>query len=200
MNIQRKVTTRKQHMPIAISRARPSTRRRSWRFGMRSTSLVGSALSLDQRETVVETAGHRSRLVAQLVAVDVNDLVELRVLGRPPHERPCLQIVHLRPADRDDIDRAGLRAARGDAPCPRSRGSSGRSGRRCGRGPAARDRRGIHQKPAATGRAVPYCHAPRRRHTADDGMSRSPSGPSSPSIRLSARSPAPAASRWSSER
>ncbi len=39
----------------------------------------------------------------QLVAIDVNDLIELSIFGMATHERMPLEVVHLWPADRHDV-------------------------------------------------------------------------------------------------
>src|SRR5262249_62222454 len=76
---------------------------------------VRQAGALLQLEGVVEVADGGAGLVAEGVAGDGDDLVELRVLGRPAHPVPLLQVVHLGPAHRDDVDGAAVLVAVGGA-------------------------------------------------------------------------------------
>ena len=57
-----------------------------------------------QAEGIVDFASRRVRFVLQHIPIDVDDLVQLRILRLSNHECVTLQIVHLRTAHGDDID------------------------------------------------------------------------------------------------
>ena len=96
------------------------------RAGALLDELIAQTRPFLEREGVVQFRERGSRLEPERVAVDGDDLIELRSLGRPPLLRLAIQAVLLRPGDRVDIDRAPARVGRAGARI--ARGSSLKAG------------------------------------------------------------------------
>ncbi len=73
-------------------------------FGSDFNQLVDLMLPFAQLERIINLADRGACFKSQLVAIDVNDLVKLCIFGHAFHERLAGHVVHLRPANGDDID------------------------------------------------------------------------------------------------